>query len=478
MGKIVYCPIVGGQCNKIEPEIKVQEDTFFLAEPFHPEKGRKRREHAVKNALKNSLEEKFSEKTLRIADKDPKESFFCDICRLIQSSAYGIVDISGLNPNVLLELGMLFSLGKPVFVLVKRNEEEELREKLPSDIAWKRVISYEEFIDIEEELSTQIQNRPQAEPEPSLAEGIKRALADIDPFFAQKMDTKLQKIEKDQKEGLKNLGKLLKKANLNETIRREEIVIPPSLEEKIDKLIKNLEQMGKIVGFPDDPEIALLRGNWYYHRGDYERASDLYDWAIILRPNFRKAWNNKGVALGKRENHEEAVTCFDKALELKEDFVEAWANKGISFYKLGKYKEAQKCYEEALKINPYVLPVLENFSEALLICGDLHKGLKMAKEVLDHAEKMQDKAVSWFLCISAHLLEKNREKGEREIEKFINYLGKHKKEFEVIKWDFSPLLPVMEEKLKTEDKENLFSLISFLKGKIQLEELEKSIKVS
>lgn len=66
MGRIKYCPVVGGQCNKSEPEIKVQKDTFFLAEPFQPEKERERRERAVKNALKEAMKEKFFEKSLSL----------------------------------------------------------------------------------------------------------------------------------------------------------------------------------------------------------------------------------------------------------------------------------------------------------------------------------------------------------------------------------------------------------------------------
>lgn len=109
MKRIVNCPIIGGECKRTDPKTRVQEDTFFLAEPFFPIEERIRRERAVRSALREALEEKFSENCLKIADKMPKETaFFCDICHMIQSCPYGIVDISGLNPNVLMELGMMF----------------------------------------------------------------------------------------------------------------------------------------------------------------------------------------------------------------------------------------------------------------------------------------------------------------------------------------------------------------------------------
>ena len=320
MGRIIYCPIVGGRCNKLEPEIRVQKDTFFLAEPFIPEKEKMRREFAVKLALKEALGGSFSESSLKVADKEPKDiAVFCDICRSIQSSAYGIFDISGLNPNVLLELGMTFSLGKPVFVLVKKSEEEDLRKKLPSDILWKRVIPYEEFIDIAEDLSKQLNNRPQVEPEPSLAEESAKMLEEIDPALAKAVDDKFNEIKTEQRKTLKTLEKLLRKARLSDTIQKKELEISPSLEKQINKLYMKVEQMEKLVGFPENPNIAFLRGNWHYHRKEYQRASELYDWALTLEPDFEEAWYNRGIALCKLGRYEEAVESCDKAIEIKPD---------------------------------------------------------------------------------------------------------------------------------------------------------------
>lgn len=123
MSIVKYCPMVGGECNQNEVEIKLQPETYFIAQPFNPIEERKRRESAIKLVLKVELERRFSEKTIRVADKEPKESIFCDVCRMIQSSAYGIADISGLNPNVILELGMMIALSKPVIILFKKDEE-------------------------------------------------------------------------------------------------------------------------------------------------------------------------------------------------------------------------------------------------------------------------------------------------------------------------------------------------------------------
>ncbi|WP_196600373.1 TIR domain-containing protein, partial [Pectinatus frisingensis] len=47
----------------------------------------------------------------------------CKICREIQSCGLVIVNISGLNPNVMLELGLAYGIGKPVIIIKDKNRE-------------------------------------------------------------------------------------------------------------------------------------------------------------------------------------------------------------------------------------------------------------------------------------------------------------------------------------------------------------------
>lgn len=77
----------------------------------------------ITKVLESIFEKDFGTKTLKIGDNEPKNAIFCDICKLIQNSAYGIVDITGLNPNVMLEMGMLIALGKPIYVIVKKSDQ-------------------------------------------------------------------------------------------------------------------------------------------------------------------------------------------------------------------------------------------------------------------------------------------------------------------------------------------------------------------
>lgn len=540
MGQIGYCPIVGGMCNKEEFEIKTKPNTFFLAEPFSPEEDRKRRELSVGNALKDALGDQYSPDKLKIGDKEPKTpAIFCDICRTIQSTAYGVVDISGANANVLIELGMMLTLGKPVFILCREEEEKDLKEQLPSDILWKRAVPYREFIDIQAKLCELISNRPEIEPEPSRAEETRRIIEEIAPPLLQEWERRFEELKRSQEEGLKKLEELAKKARLDEAISRErEEVIPPPLKDEIEKVLEQVEQREKFLGFPDSSEVALFRGHLHYHKGEFDKARELYDWAIALDPKSRVAWYNKavaserlerheeaiscydklielepgdplawhmkgsalekleryqeavwcydksielwpddpdgwdvkGLALRKLKRYEEAIACFDKAIELEPNYVDAWFHKGGTLGELGNWEEARKCHAEALRIDLEYVPPSQKLVEACLILGDFDEGLKIAEKAMALVEEARDICISRFLLILALFLGGNEERAQIQLDRLVDYLRGLEEGFKVTEWDFSPLLPTIENKLEARDKQKVLSLIALLKGEIGLEE--------
>jgi len=461
MVTVGYCPIVGGRCNKNEPEIRVQPDTFFLAEPFKPDEERKRREAIVKIVLTEEMKDEFCEKNLRAADKEPKEAIFCDVCRMIQSSAYGIADISGLNPNVLLELGMMFALGKPVSVIFKKSEEESLKEKLPSDIVWKRVIPFGEFIDLHEELRKHIQNRPAVSLEISPATEMKKIIAEKDPELAKRMESELQEISRVAAEEFK---RLMEKAKLSGAISDQKVEIEPSAEKRLDEIFEKVKQVEKLMGYPKDAESAFLKGNWHVKREEYERAIDLYGWSLNLRPDNHEAWYNEGYALGELGRYEEAIKCYEEAIKIKPDNHEAWYNKGNTLGELGRYEEAIKCYEEAIKIKPDDSSTLINLSEILIVANKTKEGLEAATRALTASKDPQDKSSSLFLSSLAHMLQGNAQEAESKITDLMDHIRKEGSAAANTQYDFSLIEKVIIEKLSSGEKTRMLSLVALLKG--------------
>jgi predicted nucleotide-binding protein len=61
-----------------------------------------------------------------------------DVARLVRTSGAVIADVTRLNPNVMFELGMAHSLGKPLVLLV----DEAASTKVPSDLAGYQFLTY------------------------------------------------------------------------------------------------------------------------------------------------------------------------------------------------------------------------------------------------------------------------------------------------------------------------------------------------
>jgi tetratricopeptide (TPR) repeat protein len=442
MVRIECCPVVGGSCNKPVELVSIQSNTFFLAEPFRPERQRKRREHAIRNAIKEILADQFCDSSLRIADREPKEpAVFCDICRMIQSSPYGIADISGLNPNVLLELGMMFALTRPVFVLVKKSEQENLRKKLPSDIIWKRVISYEESIDIEEELSKALKHRPEVKPQASLADEVKKIIAALDPVIAEKLEATLIKLEEEQGRVLVKLEKLLSRERLDKTSDLETGVFTTEIVDTIERTyVKGASFKGF---FPKE-----LADSWLVFEGLH----------YIIKKEYDKG-----------------LQTLDKAIEMAPDHTDNFLFKAVVCTELERWPEAIDCRRVILKMEGPSVGTLSDLSEVLICGGEYEKGLKMAKRALRLSKIAVDKIICVFFIICAYSFmgEKEQVKGKTlELLDYIKTLVEDQG-LSVKKWEFATISRSIEKRLDEEEKKRLLSLCSLLRGEIGVKEYLK-----
>jgi hypothetical protein len=122
----IVCPKNYGRCGVA---IQYDPNKLFILMPFS--------EKVAPQSLFDLLQELQHWNVVR-ADSDlSKPEIWCKICANIQESRAVIADLSGLNPNVFLELGLTWGLGKP-FVLLTQSTES-----LPFDTRSFHVIKYE-----------------------------------------------------------------------------------------------------------------------------------------------------------------------------------------------------------------------------------------------------------------------------------------------------------------------------------------------
>lgn len=122
----IICPRNYNRCGV---KVKYDPHKLFVLMPFREEKAPQSLFHDVLKSLPGW--------TVHRADSDlSKPDIWCKICTNMQESRAIIADLSSSNPNVFLELGLAWGLGKP-FILLTQD-----REKLPFDTKSYHVIEY------------------------------------------------------------------------------------------------------------------------------------------------------------------------------------------------------------------------------------------------------------------------------------------------------------------------------------------------
>ena len=362
MGQIIRCPLIGTPCMK---EITVQEKTFFLAEAEKPERARQRRIQAINEAIGDGYE-------IRSAlEEKGINAFGCKICEMIQTCAYGMADISEENPNVLLELGMMIALGKPTIILLKQEQDEEL--KLFSDLKAIEVIPFTEYIDIIDQLRGVVHKLPSPVLPPSPIQDLEK----IEPKFAQELKRMELNIVREFKSSIR--GAKLDKISISE----EEKDVSPELSEKLKTLEGQLENMNRL-GITMDAEAASLKGNYLHYMGNYEEALASFNLSLELRPNDPDTLTHRAEINMHLGRYKEAIVDCNRALEIKPNSDEALDVRGSAYALLEKHKKALADFNHSLELSPddpialfnrgstYV--ELERYNEAL---ADFNRSLEL-----------------------------------------------------------------------------------------------------
>jgi tetratricopeptide (TPR) repeat protein len=84
----------------------------------------------------------------------------------------------------------------------------------------------------------------------------------------------------------------------------------------------------------------------------WDKAIEYWTNAIKLNPKYDDAYNNRGVAYGKKGLYNEAIEDYTKAIELNPKDADAYNNRGLAYKKKGLHSEAIENYTKAIKINP------------------------------------------------------------------------------------------------------------------------------
>jgi Flp pilus assembly protein TadD len=130
--------------------------------------------------------------------------------------------------------------------------------------------------------------------------------------------------------------------------------------------------------------LAKNPGAWIAHNnlgmelfwaGNVEEATEHFEQALRIKPDYAEAHNNLGLALDNRGNSVEAAAEYQAALRIKPDYVEAHDNLGNALLRLGRMPEAIAEFAAAVRIKPDAAEPHYNMGNALLQSGRVSEAI-------------------------------------------------------------------------------------------------------
>lgn len=116
--------------------------------------------------------------------------------------------------------------------------------------------------------------------------------------------------------------------------------------------------------------IIFEYGNFSMMLGQLNRAIESYSEAIKLDPNNADAYNNRGIAYGKKGEHDLAIKDFNKAIDLNPNSANAYGNRGNVHFNKGEYDRTISDFSKAIDLNPDSAEVYYNRGNAYRAKGE------------------------------------------------------------------------------------------------------------
>ena len=126
------------------------------------------------------------------------------------------------------------------------------------------------------------------------------------------------------------------------------------------KLFYELKEFDNVIEYAEDyykkfkksSEILARLGDALYEKGEFEKAINYLDEALISDPVFNFSYIIRGKCYANLNEYDKAIDDLNKAIEIDSTWSLAYKERGYCYKKQNKKRLAQRDYFEALKVNP------------------------------------------------------------------------------------------------------------------------------
>lgn len=149
------------------------------------------------------------------------------------------------------------------------------------------------------------------------------------------------------------------------------------------------------------PPLLDFAALGHYEQGMKEQAESLWRMAVVVKPDFERAFNNIGLLCAERGSLDEAEAAFRSALSIQPDYAEALHNLAVLLERLGRLAEAEVFCRRALAVCPGYVDTHFNLANLLREAGRLEEAEAAYRETLALSPDRIDVSLNYaFLLLS------------------------------------------------------------------------------
>ncbi len=203
------------------------------------------------------------------------------------------------------------------------------------------------------------------------------------------------------------------------------------------KAIEHIQQA--VLISPKQPVFLNNLGNVLKEMGELDRSVQAYQQALEVAPDDAEIHNNLGVTLKEMGELDRSVQAYQQALEINPQYAEAHNNLGNVLKEMDQLDESIHAYQQALEINPKYAPAYSNLGNTLDAKGELDQSIHAYQQALkinpQYAEAHKNLSLSYLKL-------GNFKQGWEEYQwrwKCDEFAAENRKDFPQPMWDGSSL---------------------------------------
>jgi tetratricopeptide (TPR) repeat protein len=100
-------------------------------------------------------------------------------------------------------------------------------------------------------------------------------------------------------------------------------------------------------------DMLMVRAQDAVEANDLDRARDMYDRAIDIKPDYPESWHRRALLFFNDGKYDEAIADLEGALRAEPRHFGAWIGLGAIFESIERPDAALRAYRKALAVHPF-----------------------------------------------------------------------------------------------------------------------------